>query len=291
VWREAFGSSLAFDPALAWEDRWILSALERCAIDANRCFEDWRLNEGTSRIYDFFWHDFCDWYLELAKVRLYGEGERRTTVAVLLFCLGESMKLMHPLMPYVTEEIWSALPMARGLLMENRYPAGDASCVDAEAEGRMQLLRDVVVAVRNVRAAYRVNPGVRVPVRVRASGKSVALLREAADGVLRLAGAAALEVGPAVAKEKGSAATPIGEIEVIVPLAGVVDVEAERARLDRERRKVEKELGDVRGKLGNEGFVAKARPEVVARERERQARLEAERDRLVESLRLLHAEG
>jgi valyl-tRNA synthetase len=155
----------------------------------------------------------------------------------------------------------------------------------------MQLLRDVVVAVRNVRAAYRVNPGVRVPVRVRASGKSVALLREAADGVLRLAGAAALEVGPAVAKEKGSAATPIGEIEVIVPLAGVVDVEAERARLDRERRKVEKELGDVRGKLGNEGFVAKARPEVVARERERQARLEAERDRLVESLRLLHAEG
>jgi valyl-tRNA synthetase len=291
AWQDAFGSSLAFEPELAWEDRWVLSALQRCALETDRCFEEWRLNEGTSRIYDFFWHDFCDWYLELAKVRLYGGGERRTVLAVMLFCLGQSMKLVHPLMPYVTEEIWSVLPMARGLLLENRYPTGDARAVDAEAEARMQLLRDVVVAVRNVRAAYRVNPGARIPVRVRAPEPSAALLREAADGVLRLAGAATLDVGPAVAREKGSAATPIGEIEVIVPLAGVVDVDAERARVDRERQKVEKELGEVAAKLGNEGFVAKAKPEVVARERERHARLESERAQLVESLRLLQADG
>ncbi len=281
-------SSLAFAPAYAWEDRWILSALSRCASDTNRCFEDWRLNEGTARIYDFFWHDFCDWYLELAKVRLYGDGDKRTVLAVLVHVLGASLELLHPLMPYVTEEIASALPTSNGrLLLEHAYPVGDARALDDEAEGRMAVLRDVVTSVRNVRAAYRVNPGVRVPVRVRAHEPKATRVREATDGIVRLAGVATLEVGPDVAKEKGSAATPIGDIEVVIPLAGVVDVDAERARLTRERVKVEAELGEVAKKLSNPGFVAKAKPEVVERERTRRERLETELSKLVESLGLL----
>jgi valyl-tRNA synthetase len=281
-------ASLAFTPAYAWEDRWILSALARCASDTNRCFEEWRLNEGTTRIYDFFWHDFCDWYLELAKVRLYGEGDKRTVLAVLVHVLGESMKLMHPLMPYITEEIASALPTARGqLLLEETYPRGGQDAVDPDAEGRMSVLKDVVTSVRNVRAAYRVNPGARIPVRVRAAGHKAALVREASDGITRLAGVASLEVGPDVAKEKGSAATPIGDIEVVIPLSGIVDIEGERARLLRERGKVEAELSDVAAKLSNQGFVAKAKPEVVERERTRQERLNTELAKLVESLGLL----
>jgi valyl-tRNA synthetase len=288
-WQEAYGSSLAFGPQLAWEDRWILSALARCALDTNRCYEEWRLNDGAARLYDFFWHDLCDWYLELAKVRLYGEGDRRTVLAVLLHALGESIKLLHPLMPYVTEEIWSVLPMARGLVLENRYPRGDAAAVDADAEARMALLRDIVTSVRNVRAAYRVAPAARVPVRVQASEERAALVREAADGILRLAGAASLDVGPAVGKTKGDAATPIGDIEVVVPLAGVVDIDAERARLERERGKVEGDLAAVAAKLANEAFVARAKPEVVEREREKRVRLETELARLRESIGLLTA--
>jgi valyl-tRNA synthetase len=290
LWQESFGTSLAFNPELSWEDRWIVSALERAAADTQRCFSEWRLNDAASRIYDFFWHDFCDWYLELAKVRLYGEGDRRTVLSVMLFVLGESMKLLHPIMPYVTEEIWSILPMTKGLLLENRYPSGDGRGIDEEAEARMQLLRDVVVAVRNVRAAYRVNPGLRIPVRVRAPEHRAALLREAADGVQRLAGAASLDAGPAVVKDRGSASTPINDIEVIVPLAEFVDLDAERVRLEKEVEKVTKELGEVTTKLGNDGFVSKAKPEVVARERERRSRLEQEHGKLLESLKLL-AEG
>ncbi len=290
LWYDAFGTTLAFAPELSWEDRWIVSALERAAADTQRCFSEWRLNDAASRIYDFFWHDFCDWYLELAKVRLYGEGDRRTVLSVMLLVLGESMKLVHPIMPYVSEEIWSILPMTKGLLLENRYPSGDGRGIDEEAEARMQLLRDVVVAVRNVRAAYRVNPGLKIPIRVRAPESRAALLREAADGVQRLAGAASLDAGPAVVKDRGSAATPINDIEVIVPLAEFVDLDAERLRLQKEVEKVAKELGDVTTKLGNAGFVSKAKPEVVARERERQARLEVERGKLLESLKLL-AEG
>jgi valyl-tRNA synthetase len=285
-----FVSDFASSSDLAWEDRWILSALSRCATDTNRCFEEWRLNEGTTRIYDFFWHDFCDWYLELAKVRLYGEGDKRTVLAVLVHVLGESMKLLHPLMPYITEEIASALPTANGrLLMEQGYPRGDERAVDADAEARMTVLRDVVTSVRNVRAAYHVNPGARIPVRVRAAGNKATLVREATDGILRLAGVATLEVGPDVTKEKGSAATPIGDIEVVVPLAGVVDVDAERSRLSRERHKVEAELSEVARKLSNQGFVAKAKPEVVERERARRERLDTELAKLVESLALLES--
>ena len=283
-------SRLAFEPDLAWEDRWILSALSRCATDTNRCFEEWRLNEGTTRLYDFFWHDFCDWYLELAKVRLYGEGDKRTVLAVMVHVLGESLKLMHPLMPYITEEIASALPESDGrLLLQCAYPLGDPGAVDADAEGRMGVLRDVVTSVRNVRAAYRVNSAARIPVRVRATEPKATLIREAADGIMKLSGVASLDVGPDVAKEKGSAATPIGDIEIVIPLAGIVDIEGERARLTREREKIEAELGDVARKLTNESFVSKAKPEVVDRERARRERLETELSKLVESLGLLGA--
>jgi valyl-tRNA synthetase len=291
AWRDAHGSSLAFAPDLAWEDRWILSALSRCALDTNRACEEWRLNDAAARVYDFFWHDFCDWYLELAKVRLYGEGDGRSVLAVLLYVLGESIKLMHPLMPYVTEEIWSVLPMTGGLLLEQNYPRGDESGVDAEAEARMGLLRDVVTSVRNIRAAYRVAPAARIPVRVQAPEHRAALLREAEDGILRLAGVASLETGPAVTKEKGDAATPIGDIEVVVPLRGVVDFDAERERLERECGKVENDLAAVSAKLANENFVSRAKPEVVEREREKQARLETELSKLQESIALLRADG
>jgi len=287
AWRRAHQTELAFDPALAPEDRWILSALERCSADVNRAFDEWRLNDAATRLYDFFWHDFCDWYLELAKVRLYGEGDRRTVLTVLLHVLGSSMKLMHPIMPYVTEEIWSELPSARGLLLASDYPRGDDALFDPDADRRMTMLRDVVVAVRNVRAAYRVSPSARIPVLVRAPHASAEILRAVEDGILRLAGAASLEVGPAVAKEKGSAATPIGDIEVVVPLSGIVDLDAERARLEKEMQKVDKELSDVQSRLANESFVSRAKPDVVGREREREARLVTERGKLAESLALL----
>jgi len=198
---------------------------------------------------------------------------------------------MHPLMPYVTEEIWSALPMTRGLLLENPYPRGDETVVDAGAEARMALMRDIVTSVRNIRAAYNVAPAARIPVRVRAPEERAVLVREANDGILRLAGVASLETGPSVSKEKGDAATPIGDIEVVVPLRGIVDFDAERERLQRERGKVQNDLSAVSAKLANESFVTRAKPEVVDREREKRTRLEMELSRLEESIALLGAEG
>ncbi len=293
AWVRAHGSELVFEPDLQWEDQWILSALDHCACDVEENWNDWRLNEGTARIYDFFWHDFCDWYLELAKIRLYGDGDKRTVQCMLLFVLGESLKLLHPLMPYVTEEIWEKLPMASGLLLENDYPRPDATRIDADADARMVLFREIVTAARNIRAEYRVNPSARIPLRVKTPAGDEArraAIESTRDGIVQLARVESLEIGSDVVKEKGSAATPIGDVEVIVPLAGVVDLDEEMRRLEREKEKIEKDLEQVGRKLSNDKFVARANPDVVAREREKQHRLQMERDKLIESMSIINAD-
>jgi valyl-tRNA synthetase len=287
AWRGAHRSRLAFEPELQWEDRWIVSALGRCASETNTSFETWRLNEGTARIYDFFWHEFCDWYLELAKIRLYGDGDKRTVLAVLLYVLGESVKLIHPLMPYVSEELWDILPMTQGLLMENRYPAQRDDLRDERADEQMEVFQSIVTAVRNIRATYRVDPGARIAARVKTPDGDSGIVSETVEGIRQLAKIDELQLGPDVAKERGSAATPIGRFEVVVPLAGVVDLEAEARRLEGEKSKIEIELARVDGKLGNEKFVNRANPDVVNKEREKKERLESERDKLVESIAII----
>jgi valyl-tRNA synthetase len=293
AWRRSHGSALSFPLDLQWEDEWILSALSRCAEDVEKNWTEWRLNDGTSRIYDFFWHDFCDWYLELAKIRLYGGGDTRTVVAVLLYVLGESLKLLHPLMPYVTEEIWDKLPMTGGLLLENEYPRFDTALANAGVDERMELFRAIVTAARNIRAEYRVNPGAKIPLRIvthPGSESQREAIEASADGIVQLARVDTIEVGPDVAKEKGCAATPIGDIEVVVPLAGVVDLAEEYKRLERERSKVEKDLEQVARKLSNQNFVERAAPEVVEKEREKEQRLRSERDKLLESMSIIKAD-
>jgi valyl-tRNA synthetase len=287
AWHDAHGSRLAFEPQFQWEDHWILSALSRCAAEVNEGFQSWRLNEGTARIYDFFWHEFCDWYLELAKIRLYGDGDRRTVLTVLLYVLGESLKLLHPLMPYVTEEIWDQLPMRHGLLLENAYPTDNPSTADPQADRQMGTFQSIVTAARNIRAQYHVDPGASIPLYIMTPAGEEAMIEETRDGIRRLVKADELRVGPDVAKEKGSAATPIGLFEVIVPLAGVVDLEAEVLRLQREREKIEHELARVNGKLNNQNFVTRAKPEVVEKERDKKSRLESEIDKLNESLTII----
>jgi valyl-tRNA synthetase len=283
-WNAAHGSRLTFEPDLQWEDKWILSALSKCAADVEDKFTSWRLNEGTARIYEFFWHEFCDWYLELAKIRLYGDGDKRTVVSVLLFVLGESLKLLHPIMPYITEEIWDKLPMTGTLILENDYPVESAALADEAADQQMEVFQAVVTSARNIRAQYRVNPAAKIPLRVKTPPDRQNLIEQSAAGIRQLAKVDELTFGPDVVKEKGSAATPFGEFEVVVPLADVVNLNEEVKRLGKEKEKIERELELVGKKLDNENFITRANPEVVRKEREKQSRLQSELEKLNESL-------
>jgi valyl-tRNA synthetase len=290
AWKTAHGTGLAFEPQLTWEDRWILSALNRCAVDVDTSFTTWRLNEGTARIYDFFWHEFCDWYLELAKIRLYGDGDKRTVLSVLLYVLGESLKLVHPLMPYVTEEIWETLPMTGGLLLGNPFPGENPDVADAEADECMAVFQAIVTAARNIRAQYNVPPGAKIPLRVKTPPDGGRMVEQTVEGILQLAKVDDIEIGPDVAKEKGSAATPVGRFEVVVPLAEVVDLDAEVKRLEHEKAKIKQDLERVDKKLGNENFVTRAKAEVVQRERDKKSRLESELEKLIESIAIIKAD-
>jgi len=287
AWHRAHESSLAFSPELTWDDRWILSALDHCAEDVNRSLEEWRLNEAPSRLYEFAWHEFCDWYLEIAKIRLYGDGDRRTVLAVLLYVLGELLKMLHPLMPYVTEELWSRLPMTSGLVLEHGYPESNGVLRDEKSDAQMELFRDVVTAARNIRAQYRVPAAARVDVGVRATGDDARVLEESREGILALARAANVDIGPLVARSDGAAGTAVGACEVIVPLADLVDIDAEKARLLKEKKKLENDLMGIERKLANDSFLSKARPEIIEREREKLARVRSEFDTVVASVRML----
>ncbi|UCG50900.1 MAG: valine--tRNA ligase [Candidatus Latescibacterota bacterium] len=281
------GSGLGFEPDFTWEDRWILSALENCIEDMDEKLTGWRLNEAASRVYDFFWSDFCDWYLELAKNRLYGDGDKRTVFAVLLYTLGQSIKILHPFVPYVTEELWSELPMSRGLILQSPYPAGNELLIDRDAENRMELFRGLVTSARNIRAQYRVKPSASIELGVKTPGDDGGELDEMLEGLKLLTRAGRLRYGPNVEKGKGSASSPVGEFEVIVPLTGVADLEAEIERLRKERDKIQSELGVVEKKLGNEQFMKKARKEVVEKAESKRELLATELAKIEESLNII----
>jgi valyl-tRNA synthetase len=287
MWNERYARPLAAPLDLQWEDQWILSALHEATRDVTQGLSGSRLNEATSRVYDFFWGDFCDWYLELAKIRLYGERDKRTVLAVLLFTLGESIKMLHPFLPYITEELWSRLPMTDGLLIEARYPRGLEDFADETADRRMEVFRGLVTAARNIRAQYRINPRASIELRIKTPEPAPPMLDEMTAGIKQLARADRLEIGPDVAKEKGAASSPVGELEVIVPLSGIADLDAEVKRLQKEKVKIERELSTVDRKLSNDDFVKKARQEVVAKARSKREVLMSELGKIDESLKII----
>jgi valyl-tRNA synthetase len=280
-------AGLGFEPDIIWEDRWVLSALESCVADVNDSLATGRLNDAAARIYDFFWNDFCDWYVELAKIRLYGDGDKRTVLAVLLYTLGQSIRLLHPFVPYVTEELWAALPMTDGLVIKALYPATNESLVDREAEKRMELLRGLVTSARNIRAQYRVQPSAKIELRIKTPSADVSEIDAMDEDLRQLAKAERLSFGPDEVKEKGSASSPVGGYEVIVPLSGVADLEAELARLKKEKSKLEGELAVVDKKLSNPNFVEKAREDVVKKAKDKKELLITELAKIDESLTII----
>ncbi|MEA2492812.1 MAG: valyl-tRNA synthetase, partial [Thermoleophilaceae bacterium] len=249
------------DPARV-EDRWILSAMERHTARVNELIDQHRLSAAALELYDAFWSDVCDWYLELVKPRLYDGDEDAS--AVLLHVLGRCLTLLHPFMPHVTEEIWSFMPGERGLLAVEAWPEADESHYDSGAEAEMERVREAVVAIRRLRDLAGVKPGVRLPA-------SVDLEPAVAEHVANLA---RLELS-------ANGGDPIATVAGVRILAtDEIDAEAFAKRVDARRDELRKEVERGEKKLTNKGFVDKAPSEVVQEEREK---LEAYR-RELESL-------
>jgi valyl-tRNA synthetase len=267
-------------------DRWIRSRLAATIRAVRTHLGRYRFNDAASAVYQFVWHDFCDWYLEMAKISLYrasDPAERGRTQDTLVAVLETTLRLLHPFMPFITEEIWQRLPAHGDSIMIAPYPKVARGQADAGAEREMALIMDTVTAIRNIRGEMRISPATTLGVTVRPAPEHAPVLAGATALVETLA-RAQLSLDPAASRPAGSALAVVGGSELYVRLEGVVDLTAERARLTKEIARADEAIRFLETKLAKPEFVERAPAEVVEREREKLAGQQEVRTKLSASL-------
>jgi valyl-tRNA synthetase len=267
---------------LSLVDRWILSRLNRAIADVNRSVEQYNLHEGARHIYAFFWHEFCDWYLEMTK--LHPERSKAT----LLYVFESALRLLHPFMPFITEELWQNVPHKGESIMIAPYPEFDPELVNEQVEKETELIQEIIVKVRNIRAEMNVDAKQTVPIRVATTDSEMKrMLSDAREYIFRLAQVSEVEIVSQLADDKLSARAVAGGLALEVPLAGLIDVNAERARLNKEMEKVQREITGLERKLSQASFVERAPKEVVEENRRRLADYQDQAAKLADGLKRL----
>jgi valyl-tRNA synthetase len=259
-------------------DKWILSRLSTVTDEITLALEKFELGLAANKIYEFTWNEYCDWYIELAKKRLYGDDEiaKATVKKVLVKVLKDILRLLHPFMPFITEEIWKFIPGDGNLLVTDQWPAGAAQWVDLEAEKQMEIIMDAIRNLRNVRAEMDVVPSRKAKCMVLASDRSVGeLVVEQAEYLIALASCSEVVLAESAAGiPEDSVSAVIHGAELFLPLDDLIDYAKEIERLSKEKTKLEKEVSRVEQKLSNEGFVKKAPPHLIDEEKEKKKKYE-----------------
>ena len=287
---------------LSIADRWIISRLNRTALDVNRALDKYEFHTAVSLLYHFFWDDFCDWYIELVKDEITSETvntRRDAARSRILTIIEQALRLLHPFMPYLTEELWQKLPGVSSALHNAAYssagrtimladfPSGDASLIDERAETEMQAVIDLISKVRNIRAEMQIKPSDKPSIHIAAEADAQKIFAANEAQILKLARAEKLILGTSleVPKASAKAVTPVAEIAV--PLEGLIDFEKEVARLENHLNKLETEAGRLNGQLGNANFVERAPAEKVREIRDRVAEIETQAAALRQNLEAL----
>jgi len=286
---------------LSVADRWIVSRFAATLSQVDSALSAYRFDLAATALYEFTWYEFCDWYLELTKPILQGEtttdAQKRGTRRTLVTVLEALLRALHPMMPFITEEIWQRVyPLAAPLLaaqqtraerttvdsvMLTAYPAAGDYAADAEADSEVAWMKRFILAVRQIRGEMDIAPSRKIPLLLRnAPGRERALVEKQKAYLSRLAGLESVRVLEAAEAAPESATAILGELELLVPMAGLIDPKAESERLTKRIAKNESDIGKLSGKLGNENFVRNAPPEVVAGDRARVAELTAQNESL-----------
>ncbi|NIQ95086.1 MAG: valine--tRNA ligase [Desulfuromonadales bacterium] len=282
----------ALDLTLA--DRWILSRLSETAKEVDTALVNYKFNDAANALYAFTWHSFCDWYIELVKDDLYGDDPKAKAGAqsVLFTVLEQLLRLLHPFMPFITEEIWQALPGERPAesIMQAAYPDGAELPVDEAGAEKMELIMEVVKGIRNIRGEMDVAPSRQVTAVLDCKSEvSAAVMAEGEGYIKALARVDDLSYGAGVERPAQAATQVAGDVEVLLPLAGLIDVEEEEKRLDKEIAKAQKDVDFFTKKLSNEKFVANAPPQVLEKDRGKLAAAEEKLGILHDSLKKIQA--
>jgi valyl-tRNA synthetase len=283
LWHDCFAAPLFADirAHLRLEDRWILHRYAEATGRVHGQLQGLRANDAAAELYHFFWDEYCAWYLESIKPRLYGEdrASARAAHAVALVQLAAAAKLLGPFMPFLAEELWSRLPGTAGLVATGSYPAVLPGLRDPEADERFGLVMEAASALRTLRAERDVPPGKKAPALLHSESPG-ARRWSAEQGALLALHAKLASLEPTTTRPEGAVSVLVRDLQLYVPLGGLVDLEAERTRLDRELGKVERDLEALEAKLANPGFVERAPAQVVESERARRQELLGRRERL-----------
>src|SRR5687768_1975777 len=287
--------SVSADLELA--DRWILSRLSVAVRETNRALETFRFQEAAETVYHFFWSELADWYLELIKPRFFAEApaaSKAAAQATLVEVLDSVLRLLHPLMPFISDALWRKLPAVTGVqrkesLVIEAWPQEHNERVDAKAEAQMGALMELIGSVRNLRSEYAVPPANEISIRIANAAPALsAALSVEERAVRRMARVKSIEEGNGTQSGKGGAHAVLrAGGELFIPLEGLIDVDKERDRLNKELARIEGQLRGTEAKLGNEQFVSKAKTEVIEREREKAGSLRQQHEQLAEKLKAL----
>ncbi|WP_143691228.1 valine--tRNA ligase [Viridibacillus sp. FSL H8-0123] len=255
-------------------DQWILTRLNETIEQVTTLAEKFEFGEVGRQLYNFIWDDFCDWYIEMAKLPLYGEDEaaKKTTRSVLAYVLDNTMRLLHPFMPFITEEIWQNLPHEGESITVVAWPTVDETLTSQAQSNNMKLLMDIIRAVRNIRAEVQTPMSKKVPLYVSAKdAATLAVLEDNKAYLEKFCNPEPLTLGEGIEAPGQCMSAVVSGAELFLPLEGLIDVAAEIERLSHELEKWDKEVKRVQGKLNNERFVSKAPDDVVAAERAKEA--------------------
>jgi valyl-tRNA synthetase len=256
-------------------DRWILSRLNKTIVELNRALETYRINDATRTIYDFLWHDFCDWYLEIVKDRIYSPESEDEKIAVLsrtVYIFEEALKLLHPFMPFITEEIWQKLRKRSEAdsIMIQPFPEPDEKWIDERITQNMKFIQDLITSIRAIRAEMNVPHSKYCDVIISIEDENKQeLLNDFLPYLKRLAKVENVKVGSKLKRPKFSASAVVHGTEIFIPLEGLIDFEVERKRLEKEIQRYESMLADVERKLNDENFISRAPKEIVEKERQK----------------------
>jgi valyl-tRNA synthetase len=256
-------------------DRWILAQLKETIESVNRNMSEYRFNDAAKAIYDFTWNSFCDWYIELIKPRLYGEDElkKRTAITTASFVLRDIVKLLHPFAPFITEEIWQSLKTNNEPdIMIADWPSADSLLDSQESVKDMNLVMDVITAIRTIRSEMTVPPSKKADVLIGGGTIETRNILKAQHAYIEtLAKVSALTIAETVVQPELSSSAVVGDLEIYVSLAGLIDVDKEKERLEKDIASFEGRIQAISGKLNNPNFVARAPEDVVAHERQKLA--------------------
>lgn len=273
-------------------DRWIISKFNRLVMEVNDNLDKYEMGIAAQKLYDFIWNEFCDWYIELVKPRLYGDdpAARQVVLAVLTRVLSDTLKLLHPFMPFITEEIWQHLPHEEESIMISSWPTVNTDEVDMKAEAQMEDIMEVVRSIRNIRAEKNVPHPKKAKVILVVKENDRELYQSEAIYIEKLASSS--EVVVQLSREgipENAVSAVTNNAQIYMPLEDLVDLKEEMARLEKEKQHLEKELARAQGKLSNKNFVEKAPQSVVEEERKKQEKYSSMLSKVLESIKTLES--